>query len=384
MSSGPDVSRLIAEAFQHVPLYQRLWGNPGSFPRQLVDLPLLTKADLLSSDPDERLDRRFAGRPLKQLSTSGSTGQPLTLLLDRATERRRQARFLWALWRCGYRPGQRLMLISSRPANAIKQVSPWARLARWHYADLYLGADELVNRYRQIRPDVVYGPLSALLTLGEAPHGHHAPRTVISTSEQLTPSMEQRVKASLGVDVTDFFGMTELGLVACKLGGSPRYVTPKGAFILEYLPCNDASGLERLVVTDLAAGAMPFIRYDTGDLVRRDFTRPDLPIVEFAGKQLDFLTRPDGSRVSPYEIDRALGELAGMRQYHVIQESDYSVHAYLTTDGGDAADLKGAEEGLRALCAPLPVHLHADASPVTAASNKSRPVISHVRAVRSQ
>ena len=60
------------------------------------------------------------------------------------------------------------------------------------------------------------------------------------------------------------------------------------------------------------------IRYATGDLVRRDLTRVDRPIMEFAGRSFDCIQLPNGERISPYRIDVALEHLPDLRAFEVV------------------------------------------------------------------
>jgi phenylacetate-coenzyme A ligase PaaK-like adenylate-forming protein len=341
---------------RNVAFYRDFWRAAGvdvrdlRLPDHLPQLPVVTKADLLRGDVASRLNAEFARRELTTQTTSGSTGQPLVLLIDRATARRRRARFLRALLSCGYRPGDRLMLISSRPSESIRRPSRWATLARWTYVDLYAGETELVSEYLRVKPQVLYGPLSALLLLAEAVRRHGTPgcrpAVVVSTAEQLTDSSRRTIRTAFGVNVTDFYGMTELGLVAWRSPGTDEYAIAQHDFHVEFLP-TDLPGFERLIVTDLSGGAMPLIRYDTGDVVRRDTTLAGSPVVEIGGRQVDFIWLPSGRRVSPYRVDGALSELPGVERYEVVQQADLSIDVFIGTRRPDVALLlKTARDAL--------------------------------------
>src|SRR5690606_31285739 len=190
---------------------------------------------------------------LRPFSTSGSSGEPLALLLDRGTRRRRQLRFLRALWRCGYRPGQSLMLISSRPSGSVQRVSPLARLFGWHYVDLYAGAAQIARDFLRIRPTVLYGPQQALLLLAAAVNRcepiDHRPRLLISTSEQLSASAERHLREAFGTGVTDFYGLTECGLVAWRAPGQCGYDVAHEDLHLEFFAQSETPGYAQLAVT---------------------------------------------------------------------------------------------------------------------------------------
>lgn len=383
----PAPASLLEQLRENVPFYRHHWRAAGvevrglRWPEDLARLPVVTKADLLRCEVAARLDARFAHGKLTAETTSGSTGQPLELRIDKAHARRRRWRFLRALVACGYRPGDQLMLISSRPSGAIRRVSTWATLARWKYVDLYAGENELLQEYLRTQPRVLYGPLSALLMLAQAidrdgPANYHRPAIVVSTAEQLTDSSRRSLREAFGVDVTDFYGMAELGLVAWCKSGEQHYFTAQHGLALEFLPTADLAGFERLVVTD-PDGPMPLIRYDTGDLVRRDRTRADSPIVEIGGRQVDFIRLPDGRRVSPYRIDGALSELPGLRRYQVLQQPDLSIDLSVGTAGNDSAPtLELAREALLRVLYDVQVNLRVHHLPTAhlPLTHKLRPI----------
>jgi phenylacetate-CoA ligase len=135
-----------------------------------------------------------------------------------------------------------------------------------------------------------------------------------------------------------------------------------------------------LLVTDLGGGAMPLIRFDTGDLVERDRSRPDRPIVGFRGRSVDCLRLPDGRLVSPYRITLALEEVAGLQRYQVIQRRDLSVDALLWTGITEPRSIqRQADERLRALLgAGVDIRLRAIPGDPDNDARKFRPVSSEV------
>jgi phenylacetate-CoA ligase len=382
--------KVLHDLQKHVPMYADLWRdidfNSGDYsqPEQFSQVPILRKSDLLARTPQQRLDQRFAGQRLSQDRTSGSTGQPLELLIDKATKRRRSIRFLRALVTSGYRPGNRFMLISSRSSGSIKTISPWARLARWHYVDLYLGAEVVHREYERIRPTMVYGPLSSLTALAESLRSSSRvsplPVLAISTAEQLTTTARRLLESVFTKTVTDFYGATELGLVAWRNAACGAYSTFDNDFLLEYLPSTDMPGFERLIVTDLHAGSMPLVRYDTGDLVCRRQIGDESRIHELVGREVDCLWLKDGQRVSPYAIDGVLSEAKGVQQYCVIQQRSFDVEvtvaASMVFHPQLQADLSAR---LAALCPDLKITVTTVSEPILVTTNKARSVRSLVR-----
>lgn len=380
------LSSLVRAAFEHVPFYREHWSKAGidverlDLSRDFVQLPTLRKADLLAYPPEARIDSRYVGQRVVSEPTSGSTGQPFAMPIDARSHRRRRARFLLALMGVGYWPGRRLMLISNPPYPA------GAKWVRWTYADLRRGEADVFAVYTRTQPSVLYGPLSSLLILAqralESGRKVPSPRVVISTAEQLRTPHRELLTRAFGAPVADFYGMTELGLVAYSMPNGGGYRVMNDHLHLEFLPSDAGEGLERLIVTDLGGGVLPLIRFDTGDLVRRDHSRPGSPIVLFSGRQVDCLKRPDGGWVSPYEITVALDQIPGIRQYQVAQRRDLTIDLFIAAAGEDpAAVLESAGRVLRLICGDSArVEVHARAEQPLVPGRKQRTVCSQAAA----
>jgi len=359
----------MTDASRHVEVYRRLWGAAGSN-LDLHRTPLLDKSFLRASKPEHRLHDRRRGRALAAELSSGSSGEPMTFQYDGAARRARRFAFLRALLGCGYRPGHRCLLLTSR------RKSKWSALAGWHYASIADATEMLAKQLATLNPRVLYGPLSTLELLAEhlAKHGPRpaALKLVVSTAEQLTPERLTTLEQGFSAPVADFYGMTEFGLVAYRPPGNPNYVPARSSLILEFMPVPGDGAVERLVITDLAERTSPLIRYDTGDFVRRDFTQPDRPILEFAGRAFDCILLPNGERVSPYRIDVALEHLPELRAFEVVQQPDLSIDVTIDVTAAEADRIRGAiATRLTALLGP--------ATPLRIASGSIRRVPSGVK-----
>lgn len=339
LAVDPRLTRLITDAARHVALYRRLWGDTGidfDGPRSTADferIPRLDKTTLRACPPEDRIHDGRRGRSVANELSSGSSGEPLAVFMDRAAWLARHWAFLRALLTCGYRPAQRHLLMTSR-RNA-----KWPAIARWSYASIGEDTESLVQRFSALRPQVLYGPLSTLELLAqwfvaraERPQGL---ALVVATAEQLTGSRLAVLKQGYGAPVADFYGMTEFGLVAYRSPGSPVYVQARASLMLEFLPLPGDAAVEELVITDLAERTSPLIRYSTGDIVRRDHARAGSPIVEFAGRSFDCLMMPEGRLVSPYRIDVALEKIPGLLAFEVVQLADLSIDVTLETAAAD-------------------------------------------------
>jgi phenylacetate-CoA ligase len=381
-STRKQLQRLIQGAQQRVPFYSRHWAAGATpvqgmhFPEDLRQLPVVHKSDLLKQPVEDLLDSAFSNHQLATEKTSGSSGQPMEIYKDPATARRRGLRFLRALLSCGYRPGQKLMLISTRRNGGLMSY------ARWHYVDLR--DEQLLQEYQTLRPDALYGPLTSLLQIAEAARKQsvtlHRPAFVIGTAEQMLPYQRELLETGFGCPVGDFYGMTEVGLVAFRRPRETAFEMGSGDLLLEYLPLGDDQRAERLVITDLSGGAMPMIRYDTGDLVIRDPERPHAPIQGFVGRRVDSIKLASGAAVSPYRVTLRLEIIVGLRQYQIVQRKDLSIDAYFHCDEPDAPRVREAlSAAIAELCTDLTVRLHFQKHSLHKVAGKFRPVQSEAR-----
>lgn len=377
------LAALVRTAGTFVPFYRRHWAIARhGVPRircqeDFEALPLVTKQDLVNAAPAELIDQRYANRTLHAERTSGSSGQVFEMHYSASARRRRQLRFLRALVGAGYRPGLSLMIISSQTTATIVARQRWGHWLRWSYADLDDAPVRLAATFETTRPDILYGPLSALLELGailEARGVAHRPHRLISTGEQVTAGHHRRLESIFGAPLADFYGMTEFGLMAWRREGSGPYRLCSRDLHLEYLPIRYDQGLDRLIASDLRGGAQPLIRFDTGDLVRRDRALADRPVVAFVGRDHDALVLPGRQRVAPYRITSGLESIEGIRAFRVVQQPDTSVDLYLDC-GAEIAAARARRLVTRALPG-LSVRLHWQNGALSRHPGKQSPVIS--------
>lgn len=375
------LTKLILGAAQRVPFYTKHWQEIGSqltgmsFPAQLSALPPVQKAHLLQQSRHDLLDRRYRNQRLASETTSGSSGQPIEILKDAGSIRRRSMRFLRAMLCCGYRPGQHLLIISTRRTAGLM------RLARWRYIDM---RDEaLLHEYQRARPHVLYGPLTSLLQICEHAQSLatlHRPTVVISTAEQLMPAQRSTLEATFGCAVADFYGMTEIGLIAFRRPDRELYEPASDDLLLEFLSLPDDASAERLLVTDVAGGAMPMIRYETGDLVRRQPLASGLGIREFLGRRIDSIQLSSGRKLSPYRFTLCLETIPGMHQYQVVQRTDLSLDVYFNCDEQYSESIREQIfTSLAELCGDLQARVQFQQHALKTIAGKFRPIRSEVR-----
>lgn len=374
--------RLVTDAKSNVPIYERLYADidrPGrghTAAEILSELPILSKSDLLAAPLEERIDRRLSRDDLVCESTTGSTGQPFTLCIDKSYIRQRNLRFLRGLLSAGYRPWQRLMLLTDRHADSTR-----SRLNR-HYVSIEQPSSSILSAYQEIRPQVLYGLLTPLRLLAKSlPLESPRPNLVISTAEMLDPGSRREIETAFDCPVYDFYGMTEMGLVAWQRPGAERYIMSSDSVLTELVPDSGSQDRYRMIMTNLDLHASPMIRFDSGDLATVEWIDGEPQITAFEGRSIDIIVGPDGSDISPYKITLALQNISGLNRFKITQRSlaeiQLEVEAEVDQQPQIAQSARTIFEELLGTGVNIDIRFRRNLMPE--GSRKFRPVESHVR-----
>ena len=200
-------------------------------------------------------------------------------------------------------------------------------------------------------------------------------KSLITFSEALSPGQREVIESTFGVLVEDMYSAAEVSMIAVQCPEVPQnYHVQSENVLMEVVddkgaPCPiGATG--RILVTDLHNFAMPFIRYEIGDLAV--FGEPcscgrGLPTVSrIFGRTRNMLRLESGEQIFPDIAALHLDEIAPLRQYQMIQKSYSDIEMKLNL----ARPFEGVEEAhmrkmiLDALGQPFNLHLvHVDDIP---------------------
>jgi phenylacetate-CoA ligase len=330
-------------AYREVPYYTRLLDEHGLQPHRIQSfedyarIPCLTR-DLLRRHFDELQPRRRL-RGVQRMSTGGSTGSPVTVLVD--PER---AAFADAIrLRChrwyGVGMGAREIALWGSPIEATKQDLVRTlrdKLINSRFLSAFDLGEESLSRYarilREYRPRKLFGYASALSLLagylqreGLEPEPGSV-RAVFTTAEPLYDFQRSLIESVFGCPVSVEYGCRDAALMAtqCPSGGLHMPVEGVTVEILA-APGEPHGDRGEIVVSNAHSFAMPIIRYRTGDIGALE-TRPcacgrALPCLRSVeGRRTDFLVTPDGRVMHALAAIYPLRETPGIQQFQVIQE----------------------------------------------------------------
>jgi phenylacetate-CoA ligase len=349
--------RLVRHAYESVPFYRRLFDRHRLHPRHIrgvVDLELIPttdKATMRREGTPALLASGLDDASLLAVRTSGSTGEPFTIHRSWLEDKLQYLLRLRTFGAFGVRHRDRIVAVGvgGRPESGDgKVIGRSLRALGFHARQLVDGLQEparVAVQLSEARPDVLIGLPGMLdrLTaseLGDVIAGVR-PRLVVIGGEVATPAMRLRIREAFAAPLYETYGSHECPLIAWECRHSGDLHTCDDGVLVEVL--QDARAAEpgergEVVLTNLHAYTMPFLRYRIGDLATRaEGCRCGLPfgsIGEIQGRMIDHFPLPDGRMLHPYEIVTRLvwGPREWLRQYQLIQERRDRVVLYAVTD----------------------------------------------------
>ncbi|MCI0503244.1 hypothetical protein L0Y65_00875 [Candidatus Micrarchaeota archaeon] len=320
-----SLARLCAYASAHVPHYRKA----GLRFRSMDDLALLpfSTKESLRSNPDSFLSDSFRGRPLEKISTSGSTGMPVSVFQDGRESDMKLALEYHQLTECGVRPLQR------QAHHTYYRLEPrFAQklgLFRREYLSFYDDDSVNLKKLRRMSPDVLHGYPSYLapiaLTNMQGNYGVRVAK-VFSSAELLSDASRKIIASSFGCDLRDFYGSTETSWIAWQCERGSMHIHSDSIIVEIIGPDGEPlphGKFGEVVLTPLWKRVMPFIRYRIGDRAALGGQcrcgRNTQTLLPIQGRNDDFIVLPSGKVRSPRFVDLCLRPVPEIRLYQAFQ-----------------------------------------------------------------
>ena len=342
------LSALLEHAYAHVPFYRRWFQEAGMIPgdvkspADLGKLPILAKRDI----QDHCNDLLAVGVDRGQLQpnhTGGSTGQPLTFYQDANYRTWGAADLLRNYRMTGYRLGMRWAFLWGSDYDGTVHRGWRGRLKdRVVYNTLWintfdLSTDTLLQAAQDLvrwQPQILVAYVSSATLLArlarECGIRDIAPLAMQTSAEVLTSDDRRLLGDTFGCQLFDRYGCREVGNIAHECDAHRGLHVLAENNLVELL---DRSGrpvapgeVGRIVVTNLNNFAMPFIRYEVGDMA---VAAPSnctcgrgLPLLEsVVGRCSDIISSPSGKLLHGEFFTHLFYKIPGVYQFRVAQET---------------------------------------------------------------
>jgi phenylacetate-CoA ligase len=325
--------------------YREYYGDHGVLDlkiRSLDDVrrvPIVTKA-LLKAQAVTDIMTRGMGRDVNVHSTSGSSGEPFRIAIEKGEDYTAHARVFWALRRAGYRPRDRIVMVTrygagdtfgiERDISVIGRIQRRLGLFRRDIVSIYEPADTIIAALQKTDARVLWSTPSIMQIvcqrLAQRDLRLHFP-IVFFTSEVIAPQQKALFHARLGKHIVNLYGAMESPSLGFDFGLTDRFLVMPNSNLFEFEDAgatDDGPRLGRVVITNLINRTMPFIRYDLEDLAEVD-ERPGSArrfIGRVLGRRDDIVDLGQGRKLAhhhAYEMFRDFHECA---MYKFLQRRD--------------------------------------------------------------
>jgi len=341
---APLVAKLLRHARETTAYYaERLEGSldaPGDFEKSWRDIPILTR-EQAAKRCENLVSRRHPaeGGPVSEGQTSGSTGTPLAFRKSAAssvadtalTERM----FDW--WSMdGAKSFARISYDGSDQSTSREGRSGVGWHSRdpsgpRHFMGVQMDAKAMLDWLMARRPAYLgaYPPvLKELAILARKIGADLSFEQLLSFSATLDDQTRELCRSVFGARIADTYGAQEIGHIAAQCPDCGEYHVSAEAAVVEVLRPDGSAAAPgecgRVVVTPLFNFAMPFIRFELGDVAEVGSAQPScgrgLPTLRrILGRVRNMFRFSDGSVIWPIASAFRLGDYFNHTQYQIVQ-----------------------------------------------------------------
>lgn len=270
----------LTYAVKHVPYYRDAYKavgfEPGDFKsiEDLSKLPYLTKDILRSSPPEIFLSDEADRLAVSYISTSGTTGNPLSFACDLEARAAKYGITMRAFHEAGYSLGcMQFILKNCFYANRAFAYS-WLtnRVSMHAYMNSKENARACDALLRKHPPRHAWVHPNTLLEFGasieDARFTFRKLRGISTMSEPLVPALREQLENVFGAKVYDYYSNKESSIIAYETR-EKGYLLGEQFSYSEIIPQDSEKPLEgEIVSTTFFSYAMPLIRYRNADIVK--------------------------------------------------------------------------------------------------------------------
>lgn len=346
---SPRLKDILEYAKENVPYYQNIRSS------NLLDFPVMNKS-IYREEGDLAISKEFIKHKgiLHTVSTSGSTGTPMTFYQDKEKRNRVVVDLIHAHNNVGWKLGDNFVFIrnwlsnyrQSRIKNVIQNVFPLS------ISDFDDEHKRMLTDYIIKHKPVLFGYSSAIcdyLNFLDRTNNttEISPRLIICDSDELSDINKKRLKDRFRCPVISRYDNEENGLLAIASVDSDIFTVNYQSLKIELLALDSDDRVRpgevgRVVVTDYFNKAMPLIRYDTGDLAISMDAPDDIRHLEkLCGRSAVALKSTNGLKISSVSICAVTEVYKGIIKYQLVQmnRTDFVFKYIGTLSDGDLSSL---------------------------------------------
>lgn len=347
---------------KHNPFYQKLLN--GNTHVKWEQLPIVTKQNL-QAPIDDMLSEGLSRKSVYISNTSGSSGHPFFFAKDRFSHALTWAYILAKYQSLNINPGDWQARFYGIPLDRLSYAKEKVKdlfMHRVRFPVFDMGdemLEEFLQRFRKMKIHYVYGYTNSVLLFSQFLIRENVVlKTVcpslkrcIVTSEVCRDEDKKVIEKALGVPVIREYGASELDVIAIE-DVNGRWSVNEANLFMEVLSDDNQVlpfGEEgRLIITSLHNKAMPFIRYDIGDIGMLEEDENGIVLKRLSGRVNDTILLPSGKK-SPgltfYYVSRSILESSGVLKEFIIRQTalnsfEFDIVSDRPLTGQEAQDIR--------------------------------------------
>ncbi len=351
---------MVRHAYENVPFYHDLFQQHHLVPSDInrVDdirkIPVISKNDLRKHPADYYIARNILHRKLVRMNSSGSTGEPFTYFITREGFSMNYACAIRGWYWMGYRLGTTYTKLSQNPRSGyVKKLQDLFTRSQYVFIrDLTPEAlTDVIHSLNHGKPDFIRcypDPLLFLsILINDGNELKYSPKAINTTGNILTPDAREKIEKAFGAPVFDSYSC-EASAQFFEGAERKAYFASMEYAVTEVLDNNDNPvNLGRHITTDLWNMAMPFIRYDTQDIIERAEGSGETGIhlsafKQITGRNSDILVTPSGKYLIVHTFTIFFEYFKEIIQFQVVQLKTDKVRILLVVN--DSYNMKTEAE----------------------------------------
>jgi len=358
------LKKILKHANENVPFYHEIFRKYNFNPENVSNvndlkiLPILTK-DIIKNNFDNLYARNYPKEKLILSSTSGSTAAPMKFYID-AKWRACNLAAAYREWSwAGYNLGDKILSLWGVESD-FSGTRKIDKIREFLLRKKSLGAinltDENMAVYTEVmnnfKPKIIHSYASVIYLYSEYLKRNgiqtFKPDAILTTADMIYPNQRKTIEEVLNCEVFDFYSGRETSFQAAECSKHTGYHMSIENAVVEFISDDEPVSpgeTGKLIITDLSNYAMPFIRYEIGDLgIPTDENCPcgrNLPLIKsIKGRIFDFIITPEGKRISGEYFHLIIIEynIQGIKEFQIVQESMNKIIAYIVPNQNEKTE----------------------------------------------
>jgi len=269
---------LLTSSKESVPYFREVIKDPN--PDKISSIPILIKENI-KQNVQRMFNPKIPKRHFIEYSSSGTTGEPVLIFLERSTA----GYFHAAQWRgfswYGIEPGAKGVKIWGVPIDLKSKIKEKLKnkiANRIHISAFDMEKSKTKKIWKRIskfQPEYLYGYASALYLLAcfledcNLPGKELGLKLIVPTAEVLYEYQREKLKNFFACPVANEYGACEAGIIAFECPRGSLHITSENVY-LEVVDENNfpikPTSEGKIIVTSLRNFGFPIIRYELGDV----------------------------------------------------------------------------------------------------------------------